>query len=80
MAMINRELDGYFFRVERDGKWQNICWSDLTEEEMNKLLENRSVEWLKSLCIGLGKVIRHIGDTLDITTKEPEENEEDSNG
>lgn len=30
---INRELDGCYFRIQRDGKWQNICFSDLTEIE-----------------------------------------------
>lgn len=23
---INRELDGCYFRIQRDGKWQNICF------------------------------------------------------
>lgn len=30
---MNRNLDGYYFRVKRDGKWDNICWSDMTDEE-----------------------------------------------
>ncbi len=61
-----RELDGYYFRVERNGKYRSICFSDLTETEMKEMLENRSTDWLKSLCIGLGKRIREIGDELDL--------------
>ena len=28
------DLDGIYFRVERDGKWQSLCVSDLTPEEL----------------------------------------------
>lgn len=63
---MNRNLDGYYFRVKRNDKYENICWSDLTEDEMNMILTGRSEEWLKALCIGLGKTIREIGDQLDL--------------
>ena len=62
----NRELDGVYFRIKRDNKWENICFSDLTEEEMNKVLDGKDTEWLKSLCIILGKTLREIGDYFDI--------------
>lgn len=26
-------MDGVFFRVERDGEWRDICYSDMTPEE-----------------------------------------------
>ena len=70
-----RELDGYYFRVKRDDEWQNICWSDLTEEEMREVLKGRSQEWLESLCIGLGQIIRNIGDTFNITGRLEEDEE-----
>lgn len=66
MSRRNRELDGVYFRIKRDDKWENICFSDLTEEEMYKVLEGRDTEWLKSLCIILGKTLREIGDYFDI--------------
>lgn len=62
-----RELDGYYFRIKRNDKWMNICFSDLTESEMKEMLENRSADWLKSLCMGLGKRIREIGDELNLS-------------
>lgn len=62
-----RELDGIFFRVERNDKWQNICFSDLTEEEMVKVLENKDLQWVKNLCRALGKRIREIGDSLGLS-------------
>lgn len=63
---MNRNLDGVYFRVERDGKWQSICFSDLTETEMDAMLQNRNEEWLRSMCKILGQTIRNIGDQLDI--------------
>lgn len=42
-----RELDGVYFRVKRGKHWESICFSDLTDEEMDRVLEGHSVEWLK---------------------------------
>ena len=39
--MMQRNLDGVYFRMERDGKWTNVCFSDLTEEEMDKVMKER---------------------------------------
>ena len=63
---MNRNLDGVYFRIKRDDKWQNICFSDLTDEEMENVMKDRSEEWLRSLCKILGRAIRDIGDQLDI--------------
>lgn len=64
--MDKRNLDRIYFRVCRNGKWDNVCFSDLTQEEMKNVMKNRDGNWLKSLCIQLGKNIRNIGDELDI--------------
>ena len=63
---MNRELDGVYFRIKRNDKWDNICFSDLTEEEMKEVLKDKDIEWLKSLCIILGKTLKEIGDYFDI--------------
>ena len=63
---MNRNLDGVYFRIKRDDKWQNICFSDLSDDEMEEVMQERTVEWLKSLCKTLGHTIRDIGDQLDI--------------
>ena len=70
---MNRELDGVYFRIKRDNKWQNICFSDLTEEEMKEVMQNKSVEWLQSLAIRLGQVIRTMGDQFDIVMSKDDE-------
>ena len=34
------DLDGIYFRVERDGKWQTLCVSDLTPEELKSVTKD----------------------------------------
>ena len=46
---MNRNLDGVYFRVKRDDRWQNICFTDLTNEETNTILEDRTEVWLLSM-------------------------------
>ena len=70
---MNRNLDGIYFRVKRDGNWQNICFSDLTDEEMDIVLEGRDTEWLKSVCKILGRTIKRIGDKFEISSSDEEE-------
>lgn len=63
---IRRELDGIYFRVERDGKWENICFSDLTDNEQLNVLYKKDNDWLKTMCLRLSDVIRQIGDQYDL--------------
>ena len=46
---MNRNLDGVYFRVKRYDKWQNICFTDLTDEETNTILKDRTGTWLLSM-------------------------------
>lgn len=41
MTKIQRNLDGVYFRVQRDGKVLNICYSDMTEDERKRIIYNR---------------------------------------
>lgn len=61
-----RELDGVYFRVFRDGKWDSVCFTDLTEDQQRAIMENKSSEWLANMCVILARVIRELGDDLDI--------------
>ena len=40
MKSMNYDLDGIYFRVERDGKWQSLCVSDLTLEELKSVTKD----------------------------------------
>lgn len=59
---IRRNLDGVYFRIGKE----NICFSDLTEEQQDEMMDGRSEEWLKSMCKILAGTIRDIGDSLDL--------------
>lgn len=63
--MEKRNLDGIYFRVERDGKWDNVCFSDMTREERDKVMEKRDIGWLKSMCQILADTIADIGEKFD---------------
>lgn len=63
---MNRNLDDCYFRVQREGKWQNICFSDLNEQEREKILQGRNAEWLKNLCGHLADRLMLIGEQFDI--------------
>ena len=59
---MRRNLDGVYFRFGTE----NICFSDLSEEQQEEVMNNRSEEWLKSLCKRLAEVIKEMGDQFDI--------------
>jgi hypothetical protein len=63
-----RELSGIYFRSQNSetGKWDNVVFEDLTEEEQDKRMEGKSEEWLKSLAKQLANTINSIGDQFDI--------------
>lgn len=63
---MKRNLDGVYFRVERAGKWQNICFTDLTQDERHRILEGKSNEWLKTMVLHLANIIEDIGELMDI--------------
>ena len=44
---VCRDLDGVYFRVERNGEWLNLCFSDLTKRERDIVTNGRSAEWLR---------------------------------
>ena len=66
---MDRNLDGVYFRIKRGEKYNDVCFSDLTEEQMDEILKGKTEEWLRNMCKILGKTIRKIGDDLDITAQ-----------
>lgn len=70
---MNRNLDGCYFRIERDGKWQNVCFSDLTRTEQERVMDGKNAEWLKSLCIHLANQLTMIGSQFDIVGENDDE-------
>ena len=63
---IMRNLDGVYFRVKTDDGYKSICWSDLTEEEMRKVLKDKKKDYITELAILIGRTLRVMGDKIGI--------------
>lgn len=63
---VVRNLDGIYLRIKRDGKWQAICLSDMTKEELEENLNPERGEWLKGAVIHLALTLHEIGNLFDI--------------
>jgi hypothetical protein len=63
---VKRDLDGCFFRVRREGKWYNLCWTDLTEVERTELVKEADKYWLRRMLEYITQLYRHAGDQLDL--------------
>ena len=66
---MDRNLDGAFFRVKRNGKWKNICFSDMSTEERLEVLKDKDIEFVKRLCLIMADELKQIGDEFDIIRK-----------
>jgi len=59
VAAVNDQGDGTFFRVQRDGKWQVVCFSDLTDEERQQALRDWDNDALLRMCCLLADTIKY---------------------
>ena len=58
------EMDSVYFRVKRNGTWDSICFSDLTEEEMEDVFKDKNVDWYQQLCKILAGRLRSIAEEI----------------
>ena len=69
-----RNLDGVYFRVKRDGKWQNICYSDMTADERDEIARKRAehatpeqqAQWWRSMADILADALYDMGEQLGV--------------
>jgi len=74
MSKKQRNLDGIYFRVQRDGKWCNVCYSDLEpherEEVARKRAKNSTIEeraaWWRSMADLLADALYDMGEQLGV--------------
>ena len=67
---MNRNLDGMYLRIKRDGKYQAVCLSDMTADELEETLDPGRGDWLKGAVIHLAGQLRAVGDKFDIVRVE----------
>ena len=75
MAKKQRNLDGIYFRVERDGKMQNVCYSDMEQRERDEIarkkMENSTpaeqAQWWRSMADILADQLYVMGEHLGVT-------------
>ena len=59
--MIKRKLDGVYFRVMRDGKGEDICWTDLVWEDRIEFMRKHNDEgWLIRMIEIMNGIAREI--------------------
>ena len=63
---IERGLDGMYFRIERDGEWKDICFTDLIPEEREIVLNSFDKDTLIRTCLLLADTVRAVGDLYNI--------------
>ena len=68
------ELDTIFVRVQRDGKFNNICFTDLTENEQRAFLGDLNERALERMCLILAKTLRTIGEEARLMGQTSTEN------
>lgn len=61
-----RDLDGIYLRIKRNGKFESICLSDMTREELEQSLDASNGEWLKGAVIHLALTLHEIGEKFGI--------------
>ena len=69
---MKRNLDGLYFRVQRNGKWENVCFSDLTVEEIEEVSKDRDANWWKQVALHLKERLNDIGEQFDIVAEDDE--------
>lgn len=55
-----KDLCGVYFRVKRNEKWENICFTDLTRKEQEDVLKGKELPFVKELVYILSDIINDI--------------------
>lgn len=74
MSKIQRNLDGIYFRVQRDGRWQNVCYSDMEQTERDEMARRRAKQgtfkeqaaWWRSMADLLADQLYDMGEQLGV--------------
>ena len=67
---LARNLDGFYLRVERHGKWVNRCFTDLTDQEQYDWLKKLTMDGKRRIIDGLLESLNKILEIPDIDADE----------
>lgn len=63
---MDRKLDGIYLRIKRGEKYEAVCLSDMTKEELEANLPEDKGAWLKGAVIHLALTLHEIGEMCDL--------------
>lgn len=63
---MDRKLDGIYLRIKRGEKYEAVCLSDMTKEELEANLPEDNGAWLKGAVIHLALTLHEIGEMCDL--------------
>ena len=64
---MDRKLDGMFFRVKRKDKWDNVCISDMTDEEIEEhVFKYHHAKYFQQVIKHLAHRLKELGDKFDL--------------
>lgn len=63
---MDRNLDGIYLRIKRGEKYEAVCLSDMTKEELEANLPEDKGAWLKGAVIHLALTLHEIGEMCDL--------------
>jgi len=75
MSKKQRNLDGIYFRVQRDGKWCNVCYSDMEQRERDEIARKKAehstpaehAQWWRNMADLLADQLYDMGEQLGVT-------------
>jgi len=73
-----RNVSGIYFRSQNKetGKWENICFEELSEEEQDKILDTKDVAFIKGLVKLLSNTLNNICTQFDIANTPSDESDQ----
>ena len=74
MSKMQRNLDGVYFRVQRDGRWETVCYSDMEQAERDEIAAKRAehatpeeqAAWWRSMADILADQLYDMGEQLGV--------------
>ena len=73
---VQRNLDGVYFLVERDGKRQNVCYSDMEQAERDEIARQMAehatpeerIAWWRSMADIMADKLYEMGEQLGVVS------------